>query len=94
VEKGLKNWSSWCAGHLPDRDRELANVVLPAACYAEKDGTQTSTERRVQRWRKAVNPPGQAKADWQIFGELAAKMGFAKQFRTRAPRRSLSRSRR
>jgi formate dehydrogenase alpha subunit len=59
---------------------QFANVVLPAACYAEKDGTQTSTERRVQKWRKAVNPPGEAKADWQIFCELAAKMGFAKQF--------------
>jgi formate dehydrogenase major subunit len=59
---------------------ELADVVLPTACYAEKDGTQTSTERRVQKWRKAVNPPGEAKPDWQIFCELAAKMGFAKQF--------------
>ncbi|MDD1670124.1 MAG: molybdopterin-dependent oxidoreductase, partial [Methanomicrobiales archaeon] len=59
---------------------QLANVVLPAGCFAEKDGTQTSTERRVQRWRKAVNPPGEAKADWQIISELAGKMGFAKQF--------------
>jgi formate dehydrogenase alpha subunit len=59
---------------------QLADVVLPAACYAEKDGTQTSTERRVQMWRKAQNPPGQAKLDWQIFCELAAKMGYATQF--------------
>ncbi len=59
---------------------EMAHVVLPAACYAEKDGTQTNTERRVQRLRKAQEPPGQAKGDWEIFAELAAKMGYAKQF--------------
>jgi len=53
-----------------------ADVVLPAACFAEKDGTFTCTERRVQRVRKAVEPPGQAKPDWQIFTELAARMGY------------------
>jgi formate dehydrogenase major subunit len=58
----------------------LADVVLPAACYAEKDGTQTSTERRVQMWRTAQPPPGDAKLDWVIISELAAKMGYAKQF--------------
>ncbi len=55
---------------------KMADVVLPAACYAEKDGTFTSTERRVQRVRKAVEPPGEAKPDWQIFCNLAAKMGY------------------
>ncbi len=59
---------------------QLADVVLPGACYAERDGTQTSTERRVQLWRKAQEPPGQAKADWQIITELAQKMGYEKQF--------------
>ncbi|BBL68397.1 formate dehydrogenase subunit alpha [Methanoculleus chikugoensis] len=59
---------------------ELADVVLPAACYAERDGTQTSTERRVQMWRTAQDPPGEAKVDWKIISELAAKMGYAKQF--------------
>ncbi|MCM2465847.1 formate dehydrogenase subunit alpha [Methanoculleus oceani] len=59
---------------------EMADVVLPAACYAERNGTQTSTERRVQMWRKAQDPPGEAKEDWQIISELAAKMGYAKQF--------------
>ncbi|MGA9141328.1 MAG: formate dehydrogenase subunit alpha [Methanocella sp.] len=63
----------------------LADVVLPAACYAEKDGTQTSTERRVQRFRKAVEPPGEAKADWQIICELGTKMGFGKQFAFKSP---------
>ena len=60
---------------LTDTARE-ADVVLPAACFAEKDGTFTSTERRVQRVRKAVDPPGEARPDWQIFCELARKMGY------------------
>lgn len=59
---------------------QLANVVLPAACYAEKDGTQTSTERRVQMWRKAQNPPGEAKGDWEIIASIAKAMGYADQF--------------
>jgi formate dehydrogenase alpha subunit len=81
VEKGLKNLEFLVVQDIfLSETAELANVVLPAACFAEKDGTQTSTERRVQKWRKAVNPPGEAKADWQIISELAAKMGFAKQF--------------
>ena len=55
---------------------QMADVVLPAACYAEKDGTFTSTERRVQRVRKAVNPPGEARPDWRILCELSNKMGY------------------
>lgn len=60
---------------LTDTARE-ADVVLPAACFAEKDGTFTSTERRVQRVRKAVDPPGEARPDWRIFCELAQRMGY------------------
>ncbi len=59
---------------------ELADVVLPAACYAEKNGTHTNTERRVQRWRKAVDPPGVAKPDWLIICEIARLMGYEEQF--------------
>jgi len=55
---------------------KMADIVFPAACYAEKDGTFTCTERRVQRVRKAVEPPGEAKADWQIFCELSSRMGY------------------
>jgi formate dehydrogenase major subunit len=55
---------------------KYADVVLPAACYAEKDGTFTSTERRVQRVRKAVEPPGQARADWEIIADLSTRMGY------------------
>lgn len=53
----------------------LADVVLPASSFAEKDGTFTNTERRVQLIRKAVEAPGEAKADWEIFGMIARKMG-------------------
>ena len=55
---------------------ELADVVLPAACFAEKDGTFTNTERRVQRVRKAVEPPGDAKEDSWIIIELSKKLGY------------------
>ena len=53
----------------------LADVVLPAACFAEKNGTFTNTERRVQRVRKAVSPPGGAWNDARIVCAIAAKMG-------------------
>jgi len=54
----------------------IADVVLPAACFAEKDGTFSNTERRVQRVRKAVDAPGQARQDWQIICDLASRMGY------------------
>jgi formate dehydrogenase (coenzyme F420) alpha subunit len=54
---------------------ELADVVLPATSWAEKDGTFTSTERRVQYIRKAVDAPGEARSDWSIICDIAKKMG-------------------
>jgi formate dehydrogenase major subunit len=54
---------------------KLADVVFPAASFAEKDGTFTSTERRVQRVRRAVPPPGEARTDWQILEALATSLG-------------------
>ncbi len=53
-----------------------ADVLLPAASFAEKDGTFTNCERRVQRIRRAIATPGLARGDWQILGELAARMGY------------------
>lgn len=52
-----------------------ADVVLPAASFAEKDGTFTSLEGRVQRVRRAIDPPGQARADWEILTDLAVRLG-------------------
>jgi formate dehydrogenase major subunit len=53
-----------------------ADVVLPSACFAEKDGTFSNTDRRVQLVRKAVEPPGQAWDDWKIICEIATRMGY------------------
>ena len=60
---------------------KLASVVLPAASFAEKDGTFTSTERRVQRVRRAVTPPGDARPDWAILDAIAARLGRPMGFR-------------
>jgi formate dehydrogenase (NADP+) alpha subunit len=54
---------------------KLADVVLPAASFVEKDGTFTNTERRVQRVRKAIEPIGQAKPDWWIISQVAQRLG-------------------
>ena len=54
---------------------EFADVILPAATYAEKEGTFTNTERRVQRVRQAIRPVGDAKPDWWITCEIARRMG-------------------
>jgi formate dehydrogenase alpha subunit len=53
----------------------LADVVLPAASFAEKDGTFTNTERRVQRVRKAIEPVGDSRPDWLITCQIAKRMG-------------------
>lgn len=55
---------------------KFADVVFPASCFAEKDGTFTNTERRVQRVRKAVEPPGEAREDWKILCELSDRLGY------------------
>lgn len=56
---------------------QKADIVLPTACFAEKNGTFTNTERRVQRVRKAVSPPGSAREDWRITAEIARRMGYS-----------------
>ncbi len=55
---------------------QYADVVLPAASFAEKDGTFTNTERRVERIRKAIEPLGKAKPDWEILSEIAKRCGY------------------
>jgi formate dehydrogenase alpha subunit len=58
----------------------LADIVLPAVCFAEKEGTFTNTERRVQKVRKAVEPPGEAKEDLWIIRELSKKFGYGMRY--------------
>ena len=53
---------------------EIADVVLPATTFAEKDGTFTNSERRVQRVRKVIEPIGESRPDWKIFCDLADRM--------------------
>ena len=55
---------------------ELADVVLPAATFSEKDGTFTNTERRVQRIRRAVRSPGSAMDDLNIINQVAVRIGY------------------
>jgi formate dehydrogenase (NADP+) alpha subunit len=57
------------------RTAQYADVILPAASFAEKSGTFTNTERRVQKVRQAIAPIGQSRADWEITCELARRMG-------------------
>jgi len=54
---------------------QLAHVVLPASSFAEKDGTFTNTERRIQRVRKVIEPAGNSRPDWWIITEIAKRMG-------------------
>jgi predicted molibdopterin-dependent oxidoreductase YjgC len=53
---------------------EVADVILPATTFAEKDGTFTNSERRVQRVRKVVEPVGQSRPDWDILSDLGRRM--------------------
>ena len=55
---------------------QLADVVLPAASFAEKNGTLTNSERRVQLWRKAIEPVGESRPDWEIICDIATRMGY------------------
>jgi formate dehydrogenase alpha subunit len=64
---------------------ELADIVLPAASWVEKDGTITELDRRVQRIGKAIDPPGEAKPDWKIICELAALTGMKEKFDFSSP---------
>ncbi len=58
----------------------FADVLLPAAGFAEKEGTMTNSERRISHIARAVSPPGEALPDWEILMRLAHKMGFAGSF--------------
>jgi NADH-quinone oxidoreductase subunit G len=62
-------------GHHGDRGARRADVVLPGAAYTEKDGTYVNTEGRVQRARRAVFPPGEAREDWKIVRALSGAIG-------------------
>lgn len=62
-------------GYHPTPTSELADLVLPAAIWGEKEGTYTNSERRVSKVNKAVEPPGEARTDFDIFLSVAEKLG-------------------
>ena len=55
---------------------EMADVVLPAASFAEKNGSLTNSERRVQLWHKAIEPVGDSRPDWEIICDISTRMGY------------------
>jgi len=83
VEEGLKNLDFLVVQDMfLTETAQLANVVLPTASFAEKEGTFTNTERRVQRVRKGVSPPGEARADWEIIADMATRMSYKMEYRS------------
>lgn len=62
-------------GYHPTPTTELADLVLPAAIWGEKEGTYTNSERRVSKVNKAVEPPGEARSDFDIFLAVAERLG-------------------
>jgi formate dehydrogenase (NADP+) alpha subunit len=78
VKKALKNLEFLVVQDIfLTETAELADVVLPACSFAEKEGTFTNTERRVQKVRKALEPSGNSQPDWWIIGQIARKLGGA-----------------
>ena len=66
--------------YFPTETTDLADIVLPAAQWSEKEGVATSSERRVSYLPALVAPPGAARPDWAIFADLAHRLGFADAF--------------
>ncbi len=78
VEKALKALDFLLVIDIfPTPTTELSHVTLPGSSFAEKEGTFTNTERRVQMIRKAIQPPGEAKEDWRIIQELSNRFGYS-----------------
>jgi len=81
VKEALENLDFLCVQDIfLSETAQLADVVLPAASFAEKDGSFTNTERRVQRVRKALDPPGEARQDWSIICDLSDRLGYSMQY--------------
>jgi len=76
TEKGFKNLDFLVVQDIfMTETAAMADVVLPAASYAEKDGTFTNTERRVQLLRQVIEPIGGSRIDWKIIMEISTRMG-------------------
>lgn len=83
VEEALKKLDFIVVQDIFDnRTTRLAHVVFPGSAFAEKNGSFTNMEGRIQSFIPAADPPGQARADWHILGMLAQKMGYPEQYAT------------
>ena len=69
----------------PTDTTNLAHIVLPAAAWAEKDGTVTNSERCISRQRRFRTPPGEARPDWWMFTEVGRRMGWSEAFSFHSP---------
>jgi formate dehydrogenase major subunit len=77
VERGLRKLELLVVQEIfMSETAKLADVVLPVTSFAEKDGTFTNTERRVQLLRPAIAPVGQARRDWQVICDISTAMGY------------------
>lgn len=87
VEEALKNLDLLVVQDIfPTETAKLADVILPAASWAEKEGTFTGTDRRVQLLTKAIEPVGESMPDWEIIGKLAKGMGIGPGFSFSSPK--------
>ncbi len=68
----------------PTETSAMAHVLLPAAQWPEKDGTMTNSERRVGLLRRALDPPGEALPDWEIFARVGRALGYRSSFAWRS----------
>jgi predicted molibdopterin-dependent oxidoreductase YjgC len=76
IEKALKRLEFFVVQDIfLSETAQFAHVILPAASFAERDGTITNTERRVQRVRKGIEPTGNSRPDWWITCQIALRMG-------------------
>jgi formate dehydrogenase major subunit len=67
MQTKVAKWGNSLGVRIPQWVAEKADIVLPGVSFAEKDGTFTNTERRVQRVRKAISNIGDARQDWEII---------------------------
>lgn len=81
VEEGLNNLDFLVVQDIfLSETAQLADVVLPASSFAEKEGTFTNTERRIQRLSQVIEPVGQSRPDWKIISELSRRLGYPMEY--------------
>ena len=85
VEAGLRNLEFLVTQDMfLSETASLADVVFPACSFAEKDGTYTNTERRIQLLQRAIPPLGESRPDWRIICDVATAMGFPMSYESSA----------